>query len=229
MAITLAILLRSEHSLNSSINLRQASLTHPQTQDRRPPTRGRSEQPRSHPVSPHATNRRAPRPTRSAKSRSRKLHEVRASIASPQRTLVRIPQLPSFPHSLPLFSTACSLFFQNTGVGGTPRNLPFGINSFQTLFSALFATRVPRPPDSPFVSATPTWSAYLHSKSLAAPQIRHRCHDGVARRYSRIWRKMRNRLKSLKTFPFRAVVFDAVWYRDCLSNSRTEFRERKEL
>src|SRR5713226_2368640 len=36
--------------------------------------------------------------------------------------------------------------------------------------------------------------------------------------------KLRNRLKSLKMFPFREIVFHAVWYQECLSISRTKFR-----
>jgi hypothetical protein len=36
--------------------------------------------------------------------------------------------------------------------------------------------------------------------------------------------KMRNRLKSLKMFIFRAIVFRAVWYQECLSISRSKFR-----
>jgi len=32
--------------------------------------------------------------------------------------------------------------------------------------------------------------------------------------------KLRDRLKSLKMFTFRAIIFHAVWYRECFSISR---------
>ena len=42
--------------------------------------------------------------------------------------------LPSFPHPGPLFSTTCSLFFQNTRGWGYPAELPFRISGFRPLF-----------------------------------------------------------------------------------------------
>jgi hypothetical protein len=74
-----------------------------------------------------------------------------ASVANPVpkpcrvillRTLCR--SLRSFSHSLPLFSTACSLFLQNTGGWVSPEIAPFGINNFQILFFALFITQLSR-------------------------------------------------------------------------------------
>jgi hypothetical protein len=50
-----------------------------------------------------------------------------ASVANPMFSAVCrlfVPSLGSFPHSFPLFSRACSLFLQNTRVGGIQLQLP---------------------------------------------------------------------------------------------------------
>jgi len=42
-------------------------------------------------------------------------------------------------------------------------------------------------------------------------------------------RKLRNRHNSLKTLPFRGIVFHFVWHQECLSISRTKLRDDTHL
>jgi hypothetical protein len=79
----------------------------------------------------------------------------------------------------------------------------------------------PRPPKVSGCAGTSTPQC-LGVESPAAPLPRHCCQGGDSRRSSRVGRKMHNRLKSFRTLRFRAVIFDAVWHRGCLSNPCTE-------
>jgi hypothetical protein len=161
-----------------------------------------------------------------------------------------LPRFVGSPTATPAFSWGCRLldslcplfrapflcfqqladsFSKTPGVGYPPGISLLESTSSRLFFFDLFATQLspgrrslpPRRRPDPVV--VPPWPIPCRA-TKPTPQSRW----GRAA-YSCTWRKMRHRLKLLKTLPFRAIVFDAVWYRDCLSNSRTEFRERKEL